>query len=174
MSTIPSRTNYKLNSQYNIRSLFVEGYQLKPAESQFFVDLTPSGSSSVVTPVTYGMPMVWKNIVPEDGVITGGTVMPLTATYEATTSTWTTNGTLACFALTATKEDGINVGIQGAYQGTIVVDMVDLSQVSQTTNEVFTFVDLINTSSHMEGVLLSPSVTSGKALYNLLGISAKA
>lgn len=165
MSLVAGRTNNTLNSQYNIRSLFVEGFSLNPLETQFFIDSSYTGE------IKYGQPMVWTNVTAENGIITGGTVVPMTATYDDVEEEWTTNGVLACFAITLSGAGTQSAGsIQGAYSGTIVTELVDLSEVSQTAGETFTFADLIENAPNMSGAMLPNLGAAGQFLFNLLGI----
>lgn len=166
MSINPTKTQNLMYQQFDMRSLFIaDGSALKPLYVDFYVD------PNLAVDISFGEPLMWKDAVVVDGIIVGGFVTPLTATYDTQEKKWTLGGQLATISMSYMQSKN-NVGaVRGATAGTLVADKIDLSNVSKTTGEVFTLSHLLTLATNMNGSLLVPQQYSGTLAFNLLGIS---
>lgn len=166
MSLNPTKTQNAMNPQYNMRSLFIaDGSALKPLYVDYYVD------PDLLEDIYFGEPLMWKDPIIENGIIVGGYVTPLTATYDAGTGEWTLGGQLATFSMNYLQAEN-NVGaVRGVSAGTVAVSELDLSKVSRTAGEDFTLAQLLKLATNMNGSLLPAQQYSGTLAYNLLGIS---
>lgn len=154
MAIAPHRTLYAQNSL--IETFFVRELGLPPAYSEFYFDQTLVPASPDDPVIYKGTPLV-KNA--------DGEVLPMTGTYAA--PDWTLNGVFAGFAMENAYSGQATVRM--IFAGALITDNLDLSKVSQTAGEDYTF-EALTALPNVDAKVLSNGVAGYNKILNLLAV----